>query len=210
MMKQLTTEVEKIKETPVREIIKKRLQEFKTFTDKDTKAWFSELCFCILTANSKAETAIKIQKELGTKGFYSYSRKRIRDCIYKNKHRFHNNKAKYICESRMFKDRIDKIVKTKEGHDAREWLVTHVKGMGYKEASHFLRNVGYTNLAIIDRHVLDIMHRYKLIKDKPKTVTKKLYLDIERKFLAVAKKLDMSAAELDMYIWYMKTEKVLK
>ncbi|GAJ17855.1 unnamed protein product, partial [marine sediment metagenome] len=29
----------------------------------------------------------------------------------------------------------------------REWVVKNFKGLGYKEASHFLRNIGYKNFA---------------------------------------------------------------
>ena len=92
---------------------------------------------------------------------------------------------------------------------AREWLVKNVKGIGYKEASHFLRNVGYKNLAILDRHILNLMDEEGLI-EKPKSLTRKNYLEIEKKFIALSKRLKMSAAELDLHMWHMKTGEVLK
>ena len=104
----------------------------------------------------------------------------------------------------------DIIQKIKDERTAREWLVNNVKGLGYKEASHFLRNVGYNNVAILDRHILNLMVENKLLKEKPKTLNKKLYLDIENKLELLAKKLGLNLAELDFYMWYLKTGEVLK
>jgi N-glycosylase/DNA lyase len=38
----------------------------------------------------------------------------------------------------------------------RDWLAQEkqVKGLGYKEASHFLRNIGVKGHAILDKHVM--------------------------------------------------------
>lgn len=206
----LSKKIKDLKKNNIATAINSRLKEFEETNKKSTEDWFSELCFCILTANSKAMTAINIQKELGKDGFACLSQKEVCNCIKRNKHRFHNNKSKYIVEARVHRKELkDKITSLNEV-DAREWLVQNVKGLGYKEASHFLRNVGYKNLAILDRHILDIMHREGMIKSKPKPIPKKLYLEIEQKFNNLAKKLKMSSAELDFYVWYIKTGKVLK
>jgi N-glycosylase/DNA lyase len=91
----------------------------------------------------------------------------------------------------------------------REWLIAEVKGFGPKESSHFLRNVGFTDFAIIDFHIVDVLVRHGLI-EKPKTVTKRRYLEIEELLRHIAKKADLNMAELDLYLWYMETGKVLK
>jgi N-glycosylase/DNA lyase len=45
-----------------------------------------------------------------------------------------------------------------DAHEARSWFVTNAPGIGPKQASMFLRNVGVTyDLAILDRHVLKYM-----------------------------------------------------
>ena len=98
---------------------------------------------------------------------------------------------------------------SKDEFEIREWIVKNVKGLGYKEASHFLRNIGYKNLAIIDFHIIDVLVKNKIIK-RPKTLTKKKYLEIENKLRTIAKKAKMTLAELDLYLWYMETRKVLK
>lgn len=212
-MKKLISEINSVKKTSTKNLIDNRLKEFESFQNKPSRAWFSELCFCLLTANSKAKTALSIQKELGVKGFCEACSDEIKQCIIKNKHRFHNNKTGYIINARKhidIKSKIKKIIKRYDEAAARRWLVENIKGLGYKEASHFLRNIGYKNLAIVDRHVINLLVEYKILKEKPKSITKKLYHEIEKKLERISEKLNMSQAELDIYLWYMKTGEVLK
>ncbi len=214
-MNKLTDSVKKLRKSEIKQTVDRKLRIFSYFNKKDNKEWFGEMCFCILTANSKAKTAIAIQKELTASGFCTLCLDDVRDAIIRNKHRFHNNKAKFIVEARKHmnvKDLIKKIADDdKEGQmAAREWLVQNIKGLGYKEASHFLRNIGYFDLAILDRHILNLMKEDGIINEKPKSLSKKIYLEIEEKFKQLAKELGMSCAELDLYMWYMKTGEVLK
>ncbi len=193
--------------------IGKRLKEFEALGKSSPSKWFSELCFCILTANSKARTAIAIQKELGPEGFSSYTRDDISASIRKNRHRFHNMKARYIIEARShirIKHEITSIVDRLSERDARDWLAATIKGIGMKEASHFMRNVGYKNIAILDRHILRFMAEHGIIKEVPKSLTKNIYLEFENMFLELADNSGMTAAELDLRIWYKKTGAVLK
>ena len=74
---------------------------------------------------------------------------------------------------------------------------------------NMLRNIGYKKLAIIDFHIIDILEKYGLI-EKPKTMTKNKYLEIEDILKKLAKKVNLSLAELDLYLWYKETGKVLK
>jgi N-glycosylase/DNA lyase len=205
----IADEVKALQKTQVKQKVMKRLREFEGFKNKNTKQWFSELCFCILTANSKARTALKIQDELGVKGFCMYPASSVKECIMKHKHRFHNNKTKYIVEARKHIDIKGKL-RGMDDFSAREWLVKNIKGIGYKEASHFLRNVGYKSLAILDRHILNLMKDEGIISEKPKTLTKNKYIEIEQKFQKLSKKLNMQPAELDLHMWCMKTGEVLK
>lgn len=186
-------------------IIEQRLQEFKNCGKQSTESWFSELCFCILTANSKAENAIKIQQEIGISGFINLPEPEIANVIKKNKHRFHNNKAKYIVAARKFKD-IKEILLDKSGPDAREFIVKNIKGLGYKEASHFLRNVGYDDVAIIDRHILRFMHNQNLIATIPKHLSKKFYFKCEQ----ILSQFGITLSRLDLIIWQKMTGRVLK
>ena len=212
-MAQLINQIKKLQDSEVSETVNKRLAEFESFKNKGNKQWFSELCFCILTANSRADTAMQIQKDLGADGFCEACSADVKKCIRSNKHRFHNNKTKFIVEARehlLVKQVVQEIVEKEGEESAREWLVENIKGIGFKEASHFMRNVGYKNLAILDRHILNLMLENGFIKEKPVSLNKKKYLEIEKKFRALARKLNMSPAKLDLYMWYLKTGKVLK
>lgn len=186
-------------------LVDSRLKEFQELSELDNSCWFSELCFCLLTANSKALTAIEIQKELGSEGFLGYSQEHIAQIIKKNKHRFHNNKAKYIVEARKFYN-IKDLLKKMSGVEAREFLVKNIKGLGFKEASHFLRNVGYSDVAIIDRHIIRFLVNYKYLDSVPKVISKKYYFNSED----ILKKFNIPLDKLDLMIWYHMTGKILK
>ncbi len=203
----LYSDIRMLRKTGVSKTVKRRLNEFQAMGKKGDKDWFSELCFCILTANSKAHTALAIQHKLGCVGFLGLNKRQLTKTIRESKHRFHNTKARFIVGARKFKNIKDILKKEK---DPRRWLVNNVKGIGWKESSHFLRNVGYTDYAILDRHILDLMLENKLIKKKPKALNEKIYFSIEKKLGKFAKRLAMSHAELDLYMWFMKTKKVLK
>ena len=78
-----------------------------------------------------------------------------------------------------------KKIKENEEKDimkTRDWFLKNVKGLGLKESSHFLRNIGFGDkIVILDRHILRSLFNYKVIDEIPKTLTKKIYLEIETK-----------------------------
>ena len=191
-------------------LIARRVREFKGLGRKGNEEWFSELCFCILTANSTARLGMKIQRELGGKGFLTLPLEELRHKLRVAGHRFSNTRAHFIFEVRRFRN-IKKIIERfTDARQARGWLVENVRGLGYKESSHFLRNVGFDDLAILDRHVLSVLHEYGLIDEVPRSLTHGRYLEIEEKLVRLAKKLGLTLGELDLYLWYLKTGEVLK
>ncbi len=207
-MQLLIQKVKDLEHSQIAKVVETRMSEFVAFKDKPNEEWFSELCFCILTANSKQKTGAAIQSILGSSGFLTKSQEEISSIIFNNKHRFHNNKARYIVQARPF-SKIKDIVTAKTEQEARAWLVENIYGLGLKEASHFLRNTGSQNLSILDRHILNLMEEYSLI-ERPKTLTSRAYLAIELVFNTLAKQAQMTPAKLDLYLWYMKTGEVLK
>jgi len=208
-MNSLISQIRLLQESPINEIVEQRLREFSSFSYKEEKEWFSELCFCILAANSKQKTAETIQSILGPEKLLTLSQKELSGIIRQNKHRFHNNKAKYIIEARKYKN-IKSLIQNKPETEARNWLVQNIKGIGMKEASHFLRNTGSQNLAILDRHILRTLHENKIIDYIPKSVSINNYLLIESRFIDLAKKLNIPPAKLDLFLWFMKTREVAK
>lgn len=198
------------KRKEVRKLVEKRLLEFQDFEKKSDEKWFSELCYCLLTAGSSAKSAMKAQQEIG-KGFLCFPKKKLASELKKSGYRFYNARAGYICRARKFLNVKKEILRFKfeDSKKAREWLVRNVYGLGFKEASHFLRNVGFGDVAIADRHILSLLKEYKIIDTKQK-LNYKSYLLIEKKLEEIARKIKMSLAELDLYLWYMKTGQVLK
>jgi len=205
----LAKSIEKLKSSEVSELVAGKIREFKEFGRQGNEIWFSELCFCILTANSTAKLGLKIQGELGD-GFLTLSKNEMTRRLKEFGHRFYNKRAEFIVSARKF-DRIkDIITKFSDANRAREWLVENVDGIGWKEASHFLRNVGFEDVAILDRHILALIREYGLIERAPRTLTRRGYLEIEHKLKELAEKVGLSLAELDLYMWYLKTGQVLK
>lgn len=193
----LFKQINVLKNSELKTVINGRLGEFsKARSNNDV---FSELCFCILTANFNAEQGIRIQKEVGN-GFISLSEKGLVKKLKSLGYRFPNIRSKYIIEARKYRN--DLIMN-------RDWLVKNIKGLGYKEASHFLRNIGFNDYAIIDFHVIDLLVKHGLII-KPKTLTKNKYLEIEELLRGIGNSLGLSLGELDLYLWYLETGKVLK
>jgi N-glycosylase/DNA lyase len=154
-----------------------------------------------------AEKSIKIQEEIDD-GLLTFSESELAKELKKSGHRFPNIRAKYIVEARMHEESINRIILSPgDEQEQRDWLAKNIKGIGYKEASHFLRNIGFTDLAIIDFHIIDLLTRLELIQ-KPKNLGKKKYLEIEKLLRNASIKLNMNLAELDLYMWYMlKQEK---
>lgn len=207
-MKELLQKVRELELSEVNDLVNKRLDEFSSFKKKSEDDWFSELCFCILAANAKQATSAAIQNQLSAEGFKTLSQETLANLIKLNKHRFHNNKAKYIVQAREFAN-IKSILQDMSEIKAREWLVENIHGIGMKEASHFLRNTGGQNLAILDRHILSILADNKIIT-KPKTLTAQKYLEIEKSFVDLASTLRMSPAKLDLMFWFIKNNEIAK
>jgi N-glycosylase/DNA lyase len=208
-MEGLLKSVEALKNSQVKTLVHARINEFKELGKKPSNEIFNELCFCILTANFNAERSVKIQNELGN-GFCDLSEQQLIEKLKALGHRFPETRGKYIVEARKHKDSLKYRIKSfKQETELRDWLVKKVKGLGYKEASHFLRNIGFMNLAIIDFHIVDVLIKHGLIV-RPKTLTPKKYLEIEDVLKGIARKTNLTLAELDLYLWYMETGKVLK
>jgi N-glycosylase/DNA lyase len=88
--------------------------------------------------------------------------------------------------------------------------VRNVRGLGWKEASHFLRNIGWHDLAILDRHILRNLVRHGVLRSVPATLTRSRYLAIERKFRQFAGAVGISMDELDLLFWSRATGEILK
>ncbi|MEK6935008.1 MAG: N-glycosylase/DNA lyase [Nanoarchaeota archaeon] len=186
--------------------IKQRLKEFKQVKHPDL---FYELAFCILTPQSSGFRSDECIQELKRLNFLN---KKINPKpILKKKIRFHNNKTRYLLElKKNYKNILNQLNKEDNPNRLREFLLKNVKGYGLKESSHSLRNIGYENLAILDRHILRNLKKLDVIKQIPNSLTNKKYYEIENKFKKFSKKVNIPMDELDLLFWARETGRVFK
>lgn len=198
---------------PVKGRIESRLREFRqiweTGSDEDL---FRELVFCLLTPQSRAKTCWAAVERLVRKSLIDGCQQEIQEEL--TGVRFNERKAEYIClANKMFTEQL--LRATIRGFSspfaAREWLVQNVMGLGYKEASHFLRNIGLgEDLAILDRHILKNLKLMEVIDDVPASLSKKTYLDIEKKMIEFSKQVGIPMSHLDLLLWYKEAGDVFK
>ena len=195
--------------------IRARLKEFRKIWNQPDRKIFSELCFCICTPQSKAVYCDKAVSALERKGvLFRGTRSQIRAGL--TAVRFPNNKAKYIVETRRILTsggtiRIKEKIDTGDIPGTRDWLVRNIKGIGYKEASHFLRNIGFgKHLAILDVHILKNMVRYGVIKKVPKSISRSIYIELEDRLEGFAERIGIPMDELDLLFWSGETGEIFK
>ena len=96
--------------------------------------------------------------------------------------------------------------------ERRDWLVKEkgIKGLGYKEASHFLRNIGFKGYAILDKHILRSLAELKIIDDPKPPNTRSRYLTVEEKLKNLSNRLEIDFDEMDLVLWSLKTGEILK
>lgn len=201
MKRELRQEYEKKKH-----IILQHLQDFKNLSEEDS---FYEMCFCILTPQSKGRRADRVIQELKKRDFRNNP---FNPSPFLEKNiRFHHTKSKRLLilqkDYNKIKKELDKISSPEE---KRLFLIKNINGYGLKEASHFLRNTGHENLAILDRHILKNLYKNNVIKEIPKTLTPNLYFDIEKKFRDFSKKVNIPMDHLDLLFWSFETGEVFK
>ena len=200
-----------------RPAIERRLEDFRRIGHTEEERLFEELCFCILAAQTGARrsdaaiAALRDAKLLwsgGSSDIASFLRHRTR---------FHNHKAAFIVRAReRFSIDGDGRLATTLGSfasskDSRAWLVREVDGLGFKEASHFLRNTGRgEDLAILDRHILRNLIRHGVIRRLPPSLTAKRYVEIESRMERFARDVEIPMAALDLVFWSRETGEIFK
>ncbi|MCX8163198.1 MAG: N-glycosylase/DNA lyase [Candidatus Micrarchaeota archaeon] len=196
--------------------IDQRIKEFEANKNCEEKI-ARELIFCICAANSSAKAAARAEEKVGEvfKKTKKINYKNIAQILKECKVRFHNKKAVYCIKALddlIIRKRIfEYIKKFSDRTELRNYLAKNISGLGMKESSHFLRNIAIAkNLAILDRHILKSLKYYGVIKQIPKTLTKKQYLAIEQKMLAFCKKIKIEPAKLDLLFWSEHTGHIFK
>jgi N-glycosylase/DNA lyase len=199
-----------------KEIIKQRIHEFENIYKLGDEAIFTELCFCIFTAGSSARAGLKCIdaiKDIIISGNALELESRILKI-----HRYPKARAEYIVHTRNYlhEEFNFKIKDLIESFDdmlkLRDFFATNkgIKGLGYKEASHFLRNIGIKGYAILDIHILRSLHEFGVIDSPKPPSTRNKYLETEAKLKEFAKEIGIDFDELDLLLWSNRTGEVLK
>ena len=192
--------------------------ELKDIDKTDDERIFEELCFCIFTANTSAEMGLKAVdaiRDILKDGSAEEMTKKL-EGVY----RFNVLRPQYIIHTRDYlkkefnfklKEKIESIK-----HDADELrnffaINPGIKGLSYKEASHFLRNIGFNGYAILDKHIINSLIEFNVIeKDIKLPLTIKTYPEIEKKMKIFSNELGIPMDELDLLLWSRKNGKILK
>lgn len=215
--------------------IKERLNQFQTFfsepyswhyinnemkllpSDKnEDHRIFEELCFCIYTANTSAEMGLKAvdaTRHVLINGTADEITRRL-EGIY----RFNNVRPQYILHTRDYLNNTinfelkNKINSFNDKEELRRFFAENkdIKGLGYKEASHFLRNIGFKGYAILDKHIINSLFEFGILETNDKPKNKKEYLDMEKKFKEFADDVGIDMDELDLLLWSRKNGRILK
>ena len=187
----------------------------KVETDDNVRI-FEELCFCIFTANASAEMGLKAVdavRNVLRSGTHEDMTRRL-EGIY----RFVNVRPAYIVHTRNYLDSEhnfmlkEKISSFSNRYDLREFFASNkgIKGLGFKEASHFLRNIGFKGYAILDKHIINSLFELGVIPTNDKPRNKKEYLAMEQKFIGFSKDIGIDMDELDLLLWSRKNGRIMK
>lgn len=214
-----TVTIEKVIKThhERRDEIKQRLSEFEMIWKEgsDAKLW-EEMVFCFFTGGCSAKMGLRSVDAVRPL-LRAGSQPAIANAL-SGVHRYPNARARYVFASRNFlKQHCNLELRKKlESFDCRlarrDWLVKEkgIKGLGYKEASHFLRNVGLKGYAILDKHVLKCLAELNIIDEPKPPNTRSKYLTVEDKLRDLTERTKIDFDEMDLVLWSMKTGQILK
>lgn len=199
--------------------IQARLAEFDDVWRKgsDARLW-EELVFCIFTAGASARMGMKAIEAVRPLLMNGKRAEMTRALKKAGAHRFPVERPGYIVVARNFlRDHCgfrlrEQLQSFANPIERRDWLAQEkgIKGLGYKEASHFLRNIGLKGHAILDKHVVRCLADLKIVENPRPPTSRGRYLEIEEKLKKLAVEVQVDFDELDLVLWSMKTGEVLK
>jgi N-glycosylase/DNA lyase len=199
------------------EEIRARLREFEEVwrTADDARLW-EELVYCIFTAGASARMglgSVEAVRHLLAGGTHEELAAALT-----GRHRYPNSRSGYIVVTREYlegdcrlrlRERLEGFA---DPFERRDWLARSrgIKGLGYKESSHFLRNVGLRGYAILDKHILRCLSEVGVLDSPQPPATRARYLAAEQRLRDFARDVSIDFDELDLVLWSMKTGEILK
>jgi N-glycosylase/DNA lyase len=202
-----------------RKEIRKRLGEFQDVwrNGSDARLW-EELAYCIFTAGASARMGLSSVEAVRSLLLAGEPEEMTRALKRAGAHRFPVARPRYIVTTRnYFKANFDMALRKRlrsfsDPCERRDWLAQdkQVKGLGYKEASHFLRNIGVKGHAILDKHVVRCLAEVGVLENAKPPSNRRKYLEVEKEFARFARAVKIDFDELDLVLWSMKTGEILK
>jgi N-glycosylase/DNA lyase len=176
------------------------------------------MVYCIFTAGASARMggrsvdAIRPLLEEGTPEAMT------RALVGASAHRYPNARPLYVVATREYLRQSfamglrDRLKSLRDPLERRDWLAREprIKGLGYKEASHFLRNIGFKGYGILDKHILRCLTELDIIDSPKPPTTRGRYLEVEARMRQFADEVQIDFDELDLVLWSMKTGEILK
>lgn len=202
-----------------RKEIRSRLAEFQhVWNSADDARLWEELVFCIFTAGASARMGIRSIEAVRPLLKNGRREQMTRALQQAGAHRFPVERPGYIVTTRDFLRehcgmRLREALRGfSDPVTRRDWLAqeTRIKGLGFKESSHFLRNVGFKGYGILDKHVVRCLADLKLVDSPKPPTTRRRYLETEETLRKFARAVQINFDELDLVLWSMKTGEVLK
>jgi N-glycosylase/DNA lyase len=197
--------------------IRSRLAEFSLlWRNASDEELLEELVFCIFTAGASARMGLRsvaAVRPLLKRGDHATLAGALSGV-----HRYPRARSGYIVVTREFlkkdcKMRLrDRLESFGDPNDRRDWLARErgIKGLGYKEASHFLRNVGFQGHAILDKHICRSLAELGVVSTPNPPSSRARYLVAEETMRHFARDVEINFDELDLVLWSMKSGSILK
>ena len=197
--------------------IRHRLTEFENIIkNASEEVIFEELVFCIFTAGTSARmglSALSTVRSILPSASEDELRAKLRG-VY----RFPNVRSKHVIHTRNYLAREyglklrPLLLSFKDPVERRDFFALNkdVKGLGFKEASHFLRNVGFRGYAILDKHILQCLFELGITESPRAPHSRSKYIEIENKFKKFSERNGFDFDEMDLFLWSEKTGEILK
>jgi N-glycosylase/DNA lyase len=199
--------------------IRVRLREFRRVwqTADDHRLW-EEMVYCIFTAGASARMGLKSVEALRPLLGDGKQVEMTKALVDAGAHRFPNARPAYVIVTRDYLRETcamrlrDRLQGFRDPFARRDWLARdpQIKGLGYKEASHYLRNIGFKGYGILDKHIVRCLHELNIVDSSKPPTTRGRYLETEQKMRAFAAQAHIDFDELDLLLWSMKTGEILK
>ena len=202
-----------------RKEIRARLREFRRVwqTASDARLW-EEMVYCIFTAGASAKMGLRSVEAVRPLLAKGQQQAMTRALVAAGAHRFPNARPAYVVTTRdylqsSFSMRLrERLLSFSDPFERRDWLATEprIKGLGYKEASHYLRNIGFKGYSILDKHIVRCLAELGVIDSPKPPATRQRYLESESRMRRFAAAAGIDFDELDLVLWSIKTGEILK